>query len=133
MKRFKILALVGAILLMSLNASASVVDLSKTYTAENDTGQYLTTYVPTTTFIPGVHKVISMTVMPTDTQTDAGHLGKLYDASEASELINDNLLGAMETLANESRDRFFPYPKTVSDQLAIYQSEYTTVIIDYTR
>lgn len=131
MKRlFVILALV--VCALCLNYAEAITPLSLTYVSRNNTGNDVTNTVSTSTIIPGIHKILGFTVMPIGpvSGSNAGAWGTLYTGSA----IQANLLGECESLANESNNKIFPYPKRVKGGgLIINQGAYSVVIIDYTR
>jgi hypothetical protein len=137
MKKFSIFLMVFmAAMLLTGYLYASVTELSQTYTIQNTAATDLTTYISTTTFIPGIHKIVSVTVRPiagAPAWRAKGALATLYDASEVAEIVNSNLITTIEAAANETKDKFFPYPQTVGDQLAVVQSADSIVAIEYTR
>ena len=124
--------LVLAIMLITINGFASVTELCETYVVENRAAGTLTTYVSTSTIIPGIHKILSFSVTPVPgTSTASG--AAIYDATAAGDITNANMKGEVETISNVSNDRIFPYPKHLSKGLAVVQTDQTIVTIEYVR
>lgn len=113
-------------------AYAGVTTLCDTYISENKSTGSLTTYVSTSTIIPGIHKILSFSVSPYP-GTSTASSASIYDATTAAQITNTNMKGEIETVANVSNDRVFPYPKHLSKGLAITQTANTVVTIEYTR
>ncbi len=111
---------------------ASVTQLSDTYICDNTGNTILTTYVSTSTIIPGIHKILSVSVSPRPNTTNPSMVA-IYDATSSTHIRNVNLKGECESLPKSSNDRVFPYPKHLSRGLAIVQSPYTIVTVEYTR
>jgi hypothetical protein len=107
--------------------------LSKTITMSNTGTAGNTTYINNTvTFIPGVHRVTSFTVMPSPGAVTTPLAG-LYDATTAANITVSDLMGEVQAANQTSQDKIFPYPKTVKRGLAIQAAANTTVIVEYTR
>ena len=130
------LGLVFAVLLVlscfALRGQASVLDLSDTYVFTNTKAYEVIELVSTTTIIPGVHKILAVTVIPYQISAYSPNVA-LYDAIATDQLSENNILGENEAPANESKERIFPYPKALARGLALAIGPYTTVIIDYSR
>lgn len=105
--------------------------ICKTYTYANDTAAAVIVNVSVATIIPGVHKILSFTVIPTPARNSFGAWAALYDATTNSTRIT--LLGEAESLAKESKNKFFPYPKSMAQGLSITVGPYTAIIVEYVR
>ncbi len=130
-KKISILVL-GVLFSIVTFAQASVTTLCDTYTSVNSSVTSLTTYVSTSTVIPGIHKILSIAVAPFSESGTASGVA-IYDATTAAQITNSNMKGECESVANSSNDRVFPYPKPLSNGLAIVQSAKSVVTIEYTR
>jgi hypothetical protein len=131
MKKIVLLALL--ILIPSL-AFAEVESLIKTVTIDNNSAQDLTTYIPTTTIVPGIDKVVDINVYPFKASL-FGVYASAWDSTAAtagSITIQDNF-AEIEGLANTWAEKFFMYPKKLKNGLRITQGPYTTVHVEYTR
>ena len=135
MKRLMALISLFSLLVFS-PIMASVTDLSNTYSYTNETAAQVTVYVSTTTIIPGVHKILGFNLVPTSNSTQ-GTFAALYDATSttvSTEGLNlSNMLGENESVANYSKDKFFPWPKPLSKGLTIVVGAYTTISVDFSR
>jgi len=124
--------LVLAVLLLTVNGWASVTTLCNTYISDNPSAAILTTYVSTSTIIPGIHKILSIAVNPSPGSVQPSAVA-IYDATAAAQISNTYLKGECEAVPYGSNDRVFPYPKHLANGLAIVQSPHTLVTIEYTR
>jgi len=132
MRKWIAVIVVLGLVLIGLNLAEAISPLSKTYSIRNDTGAYVETEISTSIIIPGIHKVVGFTVLPTEA-TAAGAIASLYSGS-GGRAGNQNLMGEAESLADTSKHRIFTYPKAVqSGGLIVYQSPYSDVSIDYVR
>lgn len=127
----KLFAIVLAIgLLLFIGRAESVTELSLTYVSRNSTASTLTTQVPVTTIIPGIHKIVGYQVMPS-LDSPAGAWVSIYDSSARAQA---NIIGESEALTNTTDGEVWGYPKAVkAGGLTIVQSCHSTVFIEYTR
>jgi hypothetical protein len=128
----KICVMVLMFLALTVFAYPDATTLSQTYVSPNTSGSNSTTYVSTATIIPGIHRIVSMSVCPINSSA-AASIAAIYDAKTAPQVIESNLKAECASVANSSNDRIFPYPKTVTNGLTIVQSNNTMVTIEYTR
>jgi hypothetical protein len=128
----KLILVLGILFSVFTFSYASVTTLCDTYISDNTGSGNLTTYVSTSTIIPGIHKILSIAVTPVP-GTSTASSAAIYDATTSAQITNTNLKGEIESIAENSNDRVFPYPKHLSKGLAIVQSQNTIVTIEYTR
>lgn len=121
---------VSLIIVLLFIGSAESVQLSKTYVSRHNVANTLTTLVPITTIIPGIHKIVGYHVIPIQ-GSGVGAWCTLYSGTATSE---SNIIGESETLTAEADGELWGYPKAVRGiGLTIIQSDYSNVFIEYTR
>lgn len=127
----KVILAVLIMLLGIVGYTEATTQTCLTYNNENNTGADVSTEVSTSTIIPGIHKIISYTVMPLVDETAAGAFAAIYSGTTAD---TQNLIGESEAAADRNAGEFWAYPKHVKDGgITIKQSPYSIVIIEYTR
>lgn len=129
---FKRICVLALVMFMAAMVSADVTTLSKTYSVENDSAVETLTFVSTATIIPGIHRIVSVSVAPTPASSQAS-TGAIFDATSVSQVTLANMMGELESVQSQSANKYFAYPKTVSNGLAVLQGPKTIVTIDYTR
>ena len=127
MKKIFAIALIIGLLFIG---SAESTQLSKTYISENNAAGNLTTAVSTSTIIPGIHKIVSYSVL-SNLNSGVGAWVTLYSGTTA---LKASIIGESEALANSTDGEVWGYPKAVKGGgLTLVQSCYSTVLIEYTR
>lgn len=127
----KIGLLVMGFLLYATNVWAGIT-YGKTVVVTNDTpidSYENITYVSISDVVPLTTLITSYTVTPTR-HSDYNAWVALYDAANAGDLAEANLLGESEAVNKASVDKIFPYPKRVLKQLAVWLGPYSEVTID---
>jgi hypothetical protein len=110
----------------------NILNLAKTYTTTNKLDTVSNVFVSTATIIPGVSRIVSLTVMPTDGSALSPY-ATIYDGTSTADFSDLKLLAEVEAPAQTSADKLFVYPKNVSKGLGIVIGPKTIVIIEYTR
>jgi hypothetical protein len=92
--------LIIAVMLLGLFFGVSFADnsmqLSKTYSYTNASGIPVNIFVSTSTIVPGVARIVSITVTPTPAST-FGPYAAIYDATAVTGFSTANLLGEIES------------------------------------
>jgi alanyl-tRNA synthetase len=131
---FRKLALLAAFVFFAfgnINAQ-STTELCKGYTIHNATGVETVTYISTSTIVPGRTRILGFTVQANTKNTFSSYAA-LWDLTSTTTWSVSSLLGESESLVNETRDKIFPYPKTIAYQLKVVLGPYSSITIEYTK
>ena len=125
--------LIFGLLFITTVSFASATDTCDTYSVDNTNATVQVSYVNNTvTMIPGIHKVLSVSVCPL-WNTAINATAAIFDATSEAEMNTTTMLGECRADGDSDGEKFFARPKPFSSQIAVYQSGYTRVTIEYTR
>ena len=131
MKKILTLA-VASILFLVLSTAGASTQLSLIYISRNNTGSIVATTVSTSTIIPGTHRIVGYQVVPSEDAThNTGAWATIYCSNSGTQA---DIIGETEIESNTSGGEVWGYPKALkAGGLTIHQSEYSTVLVEYTR
>jgi hypothetical protein len=137
MKKYLSLLLALALMLtlpfIATNAKASDDPSVKVYVSVNTSStNFKYTGVPTTTIIPGKHRILKWSVSTTNSGSGTT-IAALYDADTQAEATTSTLFGERACANTTSAEYTFTYPKDITDGVYIEQGPYTVVTIEYER
>ena len=131
----KVLWLVVVVMLFCVPVFADMATDSKliySYTIKNDTGAAKVSLIPVTSIYPNdVDRIIGYSIMADTDGAGAERWIEVYDASTAE--LSGEVLGESEAASTDSQMVWFPYPRTITNGIAVRQGANTVAIIYFTR
>ena len=117
------------------NKQVEMYVIENVYAAGEQSTTYLTTSVSVATIIPGTHRILGFSVMPSNTSLSSERVVGLYDCVDtvSTDYITSTYVfdefEAAET--NAYADRWYPYPRALTSGLTVRQGSNTIVTIYY--
>ena len=126
--------LIGVLLLtFALCSVAQATSRVLVWGSKNDAPDRLSTAVPTTTIIPGRHKIIGVSVMTLTSGNTESYCSLADTVPNGVGGTVAEVIAEAEFNSTSGGTTWFPFPITVTTMLYVDQGSYTDVLIYYVR